>query len=223
MAILNPGSIESAAMNLTFTALLAALAAYLLGSIAFAVVVSRFMGLPDPRSFGSGNPGATNVLRSGSKLAAVLTLLLDAFKGWLPVWLASWGAQAGWLEPAAVPLVAVAVFLGHLYPIFFQFKGGKGVSTAAGILLAISPWLGLATIATWLIVAIFTRYSSLAALSAAVFAPFYDWLGSGLVWKGDMAMLLAVVAISALVVWRHRRNVRNLLDGKESRIGRKQP
>ncbi len=209
-------------MNLTFAAVLAVLAAYLLGSIAFAVVVSRLMGLPDPRSFGSGNPGATNVLRSGSKLAAALTLLLDAFKGWLPVWLALWSAQAGWLAPATVSLVVLAVFLGHLYPVFFQFKGGKGVATAAGILLAINPWLGLATIATWLIVAIFTRYSSLAALSAAVFAPLYDWLGRGLVWKGDMAMLLAVVIISVLVVWRHRRNVRNLLDGEESRIGRKQ-
>ncbi len=210
-------------MNHTFAALLAILAAYLLGSIAFAVVVSRFMGLPDPRSFGSGNPGATNVLRSGSKLAAALTLLLDAFKGWLPVCLASWGAEAGWLAPAAVPLVAVAVFLGHLYPVFFQFKGGKGVATAAGILLAINPWLGLATVATWLIVASFTRYSSLAALSAAVFAPFYDWLGRGLVWKGDIAMLLAVIVISLFVVWRHRRNVRHLLRGTESRIGRKQP
>ncbi len=210
-------------MNHTFAALLAILAAYLLGSIAFAVVVSRFMGLPDPRSFGSGNPGATNVLRSGSKLAAALTLLLDAFKGWLPVCLASWGAEAGWLAPAAVPLVAVAVFLGHLYPVFFQFKGGKGVATAAGILLAINPWLGLATVATWLIVASFTRYSSLAALSAAVFAPLYDWLGRGLVWKGDIAMLLAVIVISLFVVWRHRRNVRHLLRGTESRIGRKQP
>jgi glycerol-3-phosphate acyltransferase PlsY len=208
-------------MNPTIFALFSALAAYLLGSIAFAVVVSRLLGLPDPRSFGSGNPGATNVLRSGSKLAALLTLLLDACKGWLPVWLAYAGAQAGWLDAAAVPLVAVAVFLGHLYPVFFQFKGGKGVATAAGILLAISPWLGLATIATWLIVAIFTRYSSLAALAAAVFAPFYDWLGSGLAWRGDMAMLVAVVVISALVVWRHRQNIRQLLDGKESRIGGK--
>lgn len=208
-------------MTTNLAALLAALAAYLLGSIAFAVVVSRAMGLPDPRSFGSGNPGATNVLRSGSKLAALLTLGLDAFKGWLPVWLAYQAAYAGWLDHAVVPLVAVAVFLGHLYPAFFQFKGGKGVATAAGILLAVSPWLGLATIGTWLIVALFTRYSSLAALAAALFAPFYAWFGSGVAWRGDPAMLLAVAVIALLVVWRHRRNMRNLLAGQESRIGSK--
>ena len=208
-------------MTTNLAALFAALAAYLLGSIAFAVVVSRAMGLPDPRSFGSGNPGATNVLRSGSKLAALLTLGLDACKGWLPVWLAYQAAYAGWLDHAAVPLVAVAVFLGHLYPAFFQFKGGKGVATAAGILLAVSPWLGLATICTWLIVALFTRYSSLAALAAALFAPFYAWFGSGVAWRGDPAMLLAVTVIALLVVWRHRQNMRNLLAGKESRIGSK--
>lgn len=208
-------------MTTNLAALLAALAAYLLGSIAFAVVVSRAMGLPDPRSFGSGNPGATNVLRSGSKLAALLTLALDALKGWLPVWLAYQAADVGRIDHAVVPLVAVAVFLGHLYPAFFQFKGGKGVATAAGILLAIHPWLGLATIGTWLIVAVFTRYSSLAAIAAALFAPFYTWFGSGLAWRADPAMLLAVAVIAVLVVWRHRQNIRNLLSGKESRIGSK--
>ena len=205
------------------TALLAALASYLLGSIAFAVVVSRSMGLPDPRSFGSGNPGATNVLRTGSKPAAALTLALDALKGWLPVWLAYQGQHLGFLDHAAVPLVAIAVFLGHLYPVFFQFKGGKGVATAAGILMAVNPWLGLATMATWLIVAMFSRYSSVAALAAALFAPFYDWFGSGLVWQADPAMLVAVAVIAGLVVWRHRQNIRNLLHGKERRIGAKRP
>ncbi len=205
----------------TLFALLAALAAYLLGSIPFAIVVSRAMRLPDPRGFGSGNPGATNVLRSGSKRAALATLVLDAAKGALAVWLAALGRHAGLFDPATVPLVAVCVFLGHLYPVFFHFKGGKGVATAAGVLLAVNPWLGLATVATWLIVAFFTRYSSAAALAAAVFAPFYAWLGGGLVWSVDPAMLLAVGVVSAMVIWRHRGNVRNLLAGKESRIGKK--
>ena len=207
-------------MNLLY-AMLAALAAYLLGSIAFAIVVSRALGLADPRSFGSGNPGATNVLRSGSKLAAVLTLLLDAAKGWLPVWLAAAAQARGELDAAAVPLVALAVFLGHLYPVFFGFRGGKGVATAAGVLLAINPWLGLATLATWLIVALFTRYSSAAALAAAAFAPLYFWFGSGLAWPASPPLLAAVGAIALLIVWRHRGNVAKLLAGTESRIGRR--
>ena len=207
-------------MNLLY-AMLAALAAYLLGSIAFAIVVSRALGLADPRSFGSGNPGATNVLRSGSKLAAVLTLLLDAAKGWLPVWLATAAQARGELDAAAVPLVALAVFLGHLYPVFFGFRGGKGVATAAGVLLAINPWLGLATLATWLIVALFTRYSSAAALAAAVFAPLYFWFGAGLAWPASPPLLAAVGAIALLIVWRHRGNVAKLLAGTESRIGRR--
>ncbi len=207
-------------MNLLY-AMLAALAAYLLGSIAFAIVVSRALGLADPRSFGSGNPGATNVLRSGSKLAAVLTLLLDAAKGWLPVWLATAAQARGELDAAAVPLVALAVFLGHLYPVFFGFRGGKGVATAAGVLLAINPWLGLATLATWLIVALFTRYSSAAALAAAAFAPLYFWFGSGLAWPASPALQAAVGAIALLIVWRHRGNVAKLLAGTESRIGRR--
>ncbi len=207
-------------MNLLY-AMLAALAAYLLGSIAFAIVVSRALGLADPRSFGSGNPGATNVLRSGSKLAAVLTLLLDAAKGWLPVWLATAAQARGELDAAAVPLVALAVFLGHLYPVFFGFRGGKGVATAAGVLLAINPWLGLATLATWLIVALFTRYSSAAALAAAAFAPLYFWFGSGLAWPASPPLLAAVGAIALLIVWRHRGNVAKLLAGTESRIGRR--
>ncbi len=205
----------------SLNALLAALAAYLLGSVAFAILVSRAMGLADPRSFGSHNPGATNVLRSGSKVAAALTLLLDAAKGWLAVWLAYRAQAHGLVDAAAVAVVALAVFGGHLFPVFFAFKGGKGVATAAGILLAINPWLGLATLTTWLIVAAVSRYSSAAALAAAVCAPVYYWIGGGRVWPRAPAMLLAVTAIALLIVWRHRGNVAKLLAGTESRIGRR--
>lgn len=209
-------------MNLsTVVALLFAGLGYLLGSLSFAVLVSRALGLADPRSYGSGNPGATNVLRSGNKLAAVLTLLLDAFKGWVAVWLAMVFGPAYGLGTPGVALVAVAVFLGHLYPVFFDFKGGKGVATAAGVLLAVQPWLGLATVATWVIVAAFFRYSSLAALVAAVFAPFYYWFGGGLAWVTDPALLLALVIISATLIWRHRENIARLMRGEESRIGSK--
>lgn len=207
-------------MNLsTLTALLAAAAAYAIGSLSFAVIVSRAMGLADPRQYGSGNPGATNVLRSGNKTAALLTLLLDAFKGWLPVWGVMHFGQPFGLDNAAVALVAVAAFLGHLYPVFFHFKGGKGVATAAGVLLALQPWLGIATIATWLIVAAFFRYSSLAALVSAVFAPFYYAFGNGLAWRLDPAIFLAMLIIAALLIWRHRANIGRLLRGQESRIG----
>ena len=195
--------------------------AYTLGSVPFAVVVSRLMGLSDPRSYGSGNPGATNVLRSGSKAAAAATLVLDAGKGWLAVWLGLRAAQAGWVDAAAVPLLALAVLAGHLWPMFLRFRGGKGVATAAGVLLAVNPWLGLATIATWLIVALFFRYSSLAALAAAVFAPFYAVMGQGLAWNLPPATLLALGAISLLVIWRHQANIRKLLRGEETRIGAK--
>lgn len=195
--------------------------AYLLGSLSFAVLVSRAMGMADPRTYGSGNPGATNVLRSGNKSAAILTLLLDAFKGWLAVWLAMVIGPGFGLGAPGIALVAVAVFLGHLYPVFFHFKGGKGVATAAGVLLAIQPWLGLATLLTWLIVAGFFRYSSLAALVAAAFAPFYYWFGGGLAWNADPALLLALLIISALLIWRHKTNIGKLLRGEESRIGRK--
>jgi glycerol-3-phosphate acyltransferase PlsY len=205
----------------TLVALIFASLAYLLGSLSFAVLVSRAMGMADPRSYGSGNPGATNVLRSGNKLAAILTLALDAFKGWLAVWLAFVMGPAIGLGSPGVALVSVAVFLGHLYPVFFHFKGGKGVATAAGVLLAIQPWLGLSTLATWLIVAVFFRYSSLAALVAAVFAPFYYWFGGGLAWATDPALLLALVLISAMLIWRHRANIGKLMRGEESRIGGK--
>lgn len=192
------------------------LAAYLLGSISFAVVVSRLFGLADPRTYGSKNPGATNVLRSGSKAAAVCTLLGDGLKGWLAMWIAQhWGPRYG-LGDMGLAAVAVAVFLGHLYPIFFRFKGGKGVATAAGVLFGIHWVLGVATLATWLIVAVFMRYSSLASLVAAVFAPFWAILNFGM---DEMAA--AVIVISILLVWRHRQNIHNLLAGRESRLGRK--
>jgi glycerol-3-phosphate acyltransferase PlsY len=191
-------------------------AAYLIGSISFAVVMSRVFGLSDPRTYGSKNPGATNVLRSGSKKAAIATLVGDGAKGWLAVWLAlHFGPQFG-VEEGGVALVALAVFLGHLWPVFFRFVGGKGVATALGVLLGINVWLGLATLATWLIVAYAFRYSSLAALIASLFAPFYY----GLLFGAD-EILFAVFAMSALLIFRHSKNIANLIAGKESRIGSK--
>jgi glycerol-3-phosphate acyltransferase PlsY len=195
---------------------IATLAAYLIGSLSFAVIVSRLMGLNDPRTYGSGNPGATNVLRSGNKAAAVLTLLLDALKGFVPVLLVKlYGAQFG-LDEGTLALVAIAAFLGHLWPVFFHFKGGKGVATAAGVLLGLNPWLGLATLATWIIIAAFTRYSSLAALVSAVFAPFYQVL----IWGGG-PIAVAVFVMGALLVWRHSANIQKLLNGTESKLGQK--
>ena len=207
-------------ISLTFVyPLIAAMLAYLLGSLSFAIIVSRMMGLNDPRAYGSKNPGATNVLRSGNKPAAVATLLLDAFKGWLPVVLVQWfGAPYG-LGDGTVALVGLAAFLGHLYPVFFQFKGGKGVATAAGVLLGVSWVLGLATLATWLMVAFFSRYSSLAALAAAVLAPFFYLLGDGTAWYTDKWIAAALVLISALLIYRHRENINKLLSGTESRLG----
>jgi len=193
--------------------------AYLIGSIPFAVVVSRAMGLADPRSYGSGNPGATNVLRTGNKKAAILTLLGDALKGCVAIWLAQGISQHG-VSPAVLGAAAVAVFLGHLYPVFLKFQGGKGVATALGVLLALQPWLGLATMATWLIIAVFFRYSSLASLVAAVFAPLYFLFGSGVLWYAHPSITAAIVVISAFLIWRHRANVTRLMQGKESKIGR---
>jgi glycerol-3-phosphate acyltransferase PlsY len=196
--------------------LIATIAAYLIGSISFAVVMSRAFGLSDPRTYGSKNPGATNVLRSGSKKAAIATLVGDAAKGWLAVWLAvQFGPQYG-IEEGGIALVAIAVFLGHLWPVFFKFVGGKGVATALGVLLGINVWLGLATLVTWLVVAYAFRYSSLAALIASVFAPFYY----GLLFGAD-EILFAVAAMSALLLWRHSGNIANLIAGKESKIGSK--
>jgi glycerol-3-phosphate acyltransferase PlsY len=192
--------------------------AYALGSISFAVVVSKAMGLPDPYTHGSKNPGATNVLRTGNKLAAVLTLLGDAAKGWVAVTIARvvLGDPASEMNNMLLGLVAVAVFLGHLYPIFHGFKGGKGVATAAGILFAISWVLGLATLGTWLIVAFFMRYSSLAALCAAVFAPLYFTFLFGL-----QPMSLAILIMSLLLIYRHRSNIRNLMNGTETRLAKR--
>lgn len=199
--------------------ILATVLAYLLGSLSFAVIVSRAMGLNDPRTFGSKNPGATNVLRSGSKAAAVVTLLLDAAKGWLPVVLVRWfGAPYG-LEEGTQALVGLAAFLGHLWPVFFRFQGGKGVATALGVLLGFSGWLGLATAATWLIIAFFFRYSSLASLVAAVFAPVFYLMGGGVVWYAERSILAALVAMSALLLWRHKDNITRLIQGTESRLG----
>ena len=196
--------------------LIATVAAYLIGSISFAVVMSRVFGLSDPRTYGSKNPGATNVLRSGSKKAAIATLIGDGAKGWLAVWLAvQFGDRFG-IDDTGIALVAIAVFLGHLWPVFFRFVGGKGVATALGVLLGLNPWLGLATLVTWLVVAYAFRYSSLAALIAAVFAPFYYGLLFGV-----NEILFAVIAMSALLLWRHSTNIGNLIAGKESRIGSK--
>jgi glycerol-3-phosphate acyltransferase PlsY len=195
--------------------LLAALLAYLVGSLSFAVIVSRAMGLSDPRTYGSGNPGATNVLRSGSKPAAILTLVLDAIKGYAPVALAVRFGPAHGLGDGTVAMVALAAFLGHLWPLFFRFRGGKGVATAAGALLGIDPLLGAATIATWLIIAAFFRYSSLASIVAAVFAPFWRGLTDG-----PDVIALALLAMGALLIWRHSANIKRLFAGTESRLGR---
>ena len=199
--------------------ILAAVVAYLIGSLSFAVLVSRAMGLADPRSYGSQNPGATNVLRSGNKAAAALTLLLDGVKGWLPVWaVVHYGPQAG-MSDGTLALVALAAFVGHVWPVFFRFKGGKGVATAAGVLFGIEPFLGLATMSTWLIVAFFTRYSSLAALAGAVFAPAFYFLGNRVVWYVDKRVLLAAVIMSGILIWRHQSNIAKLIRGEENRIG----
>ena len=190
----------------------AAVLAYLVGSLSFAVIVSRLFGLSDPRTYGSGNPGATNVLRSGHKGAAILTLLFDALKGYVPVAI----AQRMGLDQTAVTLVGLAAFLGHLWPIFFRFEGGKGVATAAGVLLAFQAVLGGLVLAVWLLMAVVFRYSSLAALTASLAAPVIQWhlMGTG-------AMTLGVAIMSALLIWRHAANIRKLLAGQESKLGQK--
>ena len=189
---------------------LTVLAAYCLGSVSFAIAVSRLMQLPDPRTYGSRNPGATNVLRTGRRAAAALTLAGDAGKGWLAVWLAQLYA------PEAAALAGLAVFLGHLFPLFYRFKGGKGVATAAGVLLGLDVWLGLGSLATWIVIAVFSRYASLASLVAALFAPFFAWYVS---LSDDV--LFVVASIAALLVWRHKGNIGRLFAGTESRIGAK--
>jgi len=194
------------------------LGAYLLGSISFAVVVSKCMALPDPYTYGSKNPGATNVLRTGNKKAALFTLLGDALKGWAAVLIARMvlGAEPSGSLECVLCAVIIAVFLGHLFPLFHSFRGGKGVATACGILFGINFFLGLATLSTWLIVAFFTRYSSLAAIAAALFAPLYY-----IFLFGFHPVVLALVIMCVLLIWRHRSNIQNLMNGSETRIGRK--
>jgi glycerol-3-phosphate acyltransferase PlsY len=200
---------------------LAAIAAYLVGSLAFAVIVSRAMGLADPRTFGSKNPGATNVLRSGSKAAAIVTLLLDALKGLVPVLLVRLYGRRWGLEDGTVALVALGAFLGHLYPAYFRFQGGKGVATFIGVVFGIHWLLGIATGLTWLIIAFFFRYSSLASLVAGVFAPVYFLLGDRVAWYAEKPVVFALFVMAALLAWRHRENVKRLLAGTESRLGAK--
>ena len=192
--------------------------AYLMGSLSFAVIVSRVMGLKDPRSYGSHNPGATNVLRSGNKAAAIATLLLDGLKSWLPVVLVKWFGPDYGLGDATLAAVAFAAFLGHLFPVFFKFKGGKGVATAAGALLGIDWLLGLATLATWLIVAYFTRYSSVASMASAAFAPLFYLMGDRVTWYTERSILLAIFMMGMLLVIRHRENINKLMLGKESKL-----
>ncbi len=183
------------------------IAAYLLGSISFGILMSKVFGLPDPRTVGSGNPGATNVLRSGKKLAALLTLLGDALKGYLAVWAVAWyGLTDTW-----ICLVGLAVFIGHLYPVYYAFKGGKGVATALGVLLAISPWLGLSVLLTWILAFAIWRYSSLAAILAAAFSPLFAWN----LLDGNAAYFATTTVLALLLIWRHRSNIRNLLNGTE--------
>jgi acyl phosphate:glycerol-3-phosphate acyltransferase len=189
---------------------LAALGAYLLGSVSFAIVLSRLAGMPDPHSYGSGNPGATNVLRSGRKLVAGLTLVGDGGKGWLAVWLAAL------LAPGTAAVAALAVFLGHLFPVFHRFRGGKGVATAAGALLGLDWRIGLGSLVTWGVIVFFFRYVSLASLIAAIFAAVFSVL-----FHGADAPSAGVCAISALLIWRHKDNIRRLLAGQESRLGSK--
>jgi len=208
--------------ELTLTALyflLAVALAYAMGSLSFAVIVSRAFGLGDPRGYGSGNPGATNVLRSGSKAAAAMTLALDAAKGWLPVALVQWFGPSWGLGVNTLAWVALAAFVGHLYPLFFGFKGGKGVATALGVLLGISAWLALAVALVWLFAAAVWRYASLAALLAAVFAPVLYLLCSGLVWYAEAPVAATIATMACLLFWRHRQNMAHLLAGTERKIG----
>ena len=201
--------------------LLVVAAAYLIGSLSFAVIVSRAMGLNDPRTYGSKNPGATNVLRSGSKPAAAATLLLDGFKGWLPVMLVKWLGQPYGLEDGTVALAGLAAFLGHLYPVFFRFQGGKGVATALGVILGFSWILGLASALTWVIIAGFFRYSSLASLATAVFAPVYYVFGGGVAWYMERSILIALAVMAMLLIERHSANIGRLIKGTEPRLGKK--
>ncbi len=203
----------------TFIPFVWMVAAYLLGSIAFGILVSKLFGLPDPRTVGSGNIGATNVARSGKKSAAILTLLGDVFKGWFPVWLALQSGMTMWVVSA----VGLSVFFGHLYPIYHGFKGGKGVATALGVMLGVAPMLALAALVTWIVVFAITRYSSLAALMAAALAPVYAWFllahADNLVGVSDYVLMVLVMSI--FLIWRHRTNIQKLLAGTEQGFGKK--
>jgi glycerol-3-phosphate acyltransferase PlsY len=211
-------------MNASFALwmpVLTVIAAYLLGSIAFAILVSRAMGLSDPRTFGSRNPGATNVLRSGKRSAAIATLVLDALKGYVPVVLmlqmaSAWGVAGAASEWAA--LAGLAAFLGHLYPVFFRFKGGKGVATAVGVLFGLEPTLGLACLGTFLILVYFSRFVSLASVVAAVFAPFYWLFGHGVAWQAGAASTACLTVMSLMLIWRHRENLQRIMKGTESKL-----
>jgi glycerol-3-phosphate acyltransferase PlsY len=202
-------------------ALGATLAAYLVGSLSFAVIVSRVMGLADPRTFGSKNPGATNVLRSGSKKAAAIVLLLDALKGFFPVLLVKKFGEPYGLGDGTIAAVAVAAFLGHLYPVFFRFKGGKGVATFIGVMFGIEWVLGVGTGLTWIIIAFFFRYSSLASLVSAAFAPVYYLLLDRIAWYADTRISVALFVMALLLAWRHKENIERLVAGKESKLGKK--
>lgn len=205
----------------SFLPLLAVLAGYLIGSLSFAVIVSRVMGLSDPRTFGSKNPGATNVLRSGSKAAALVTLLLDAAKGWLPVVLVRWYGQAYGLGDGTMALVGLAAFLGHVFPVFFRFAGGKGVATALGVLLGMSSWLGLITVLIWLLMAVVFRYSSLASITAALLTPVVYVLGGGGLWIMSKSVAVSVAVIALFLLYRHAENINRLIKGTESKLGKK--
>jgi acyl phosphate:glycerol-3-phosphate acyltransferase len=207
-------------MSLAYSAL-AVLCAYVLGSLSFAVIVSRLMGLSDPRSYGSKNPGATNVLRSGSKVAAIITLVLDAAKGWLAVALVFWFGQPHGLGEGTAALAGLASFLGHLFPVFFKFQGGKGVATAAGALFGYDLWLGLAVLVVWVGVAAIWRYSSLASILAALAAPLVVVLANGEWFQLGKPIFGATVVMSVLLVWRHAQNITRLMQGKESKLGAK--
>ncbi len=207
----------------SFSPVFAALAAYLIGSLSFAVIVSRVMGLNDPRTFGSKNPGATNVLRSGSKAAAIITLLLDAAKGWLPVLLVKLYGPSYGLGDGTLAMVGLAAFLGHVYPVFFKFAGGKGVATALGVLLGLSGWLGLATALIWLVMALVFRYSSLASITAAVLVPAVYVMGDDGLWMMNKSVALAVAVMSIFLLYRHAENINRLIKGTESRLGKKTP
>ena len=205
----------------SFFPLFATVAGYLIGSLSFAVIVSRVMGLNDPRTFGSKNPGATNVLRSGSKAAAIITLLLDAAKGWLPVVLVKWYGTAYGLGDGTMAMVGLAAFLGHVFPVFFKFEGGKGVATALGVLLGLSGWLGLAVALVWLVMAVLFRYSSLASITAAVMAPVLYVLGADGLWMMSKSVALAVAVMALFLLYRHMENINRLIKGTESRLGKK--